>query len=78
MGPIKRRALAGPSVEASFVWKRCSTAPNSLWAAWNYLYRGHEFSIAASHQVFTIVISVGKDRVTGFVNKLEEPVNISV
>jgi len=36
----------------------------------------HEFKIAASHQVFTIVLFVGKDRVASFVKKLEESVNI--
>jgi len=46
------------------------SAPNKSWAERNYPDPEHEFNIAASHQVFTVVIFVGKDRVTGFVNKL--------
>ena len=78
MGLIKRKVLAGPSVDSSGVCNRCSTAPNKSWAVWNYLDPEYDFNAAASHQVFTVVIFVGKDRVTSIVNKLEESVNISV
>ncbi len=53
------------------------SALSRLWCVWDNFDPQHELDIAATHNVFTVIIFTSYGRVIGLVDKLEELVDVA-